>query len=150
MRYQAHCEPVDCGRPSDCGSTSGGRSERLEAVTHLSALMPRALARYLPHCVGAQADNLTPSIKEDDMLLLSRKPAETIVINDSVVVKVVKISGGRVAIGIQAPQGISIRRGELPTAPTAAASGPLPGSLVGSAVEWSAASADNLAHCGDR
>jgi carbon storage regulator len=86
------------------------KDERLGVISHVSELLPQALARYLP--------DFDPNpVKEDPMLLLSRKPAETIVINESVVVKIVRISGGRVAVGIQAPADVSIRRGELAKSP---------------------------------
>lgn len=47
------------------------------------------------------------------MLVLSRKTSETIVINDNIVVTVVRVQGGAVKIGIQAPPEVSIVRGEL-------------------------------------
>lgn len=46
------------------------------------------------------------------MLVLSRKLNETIVINDSITVKVVNLSGNRVGLGIDAPNDIPIERGE--------------------------------------
>jgi carbon storage regulator len=47
------------------------------------------------------------------MLVLSRKTGETIHIGEKVKVSVVKVSGNRVRIGIEAPAGIHIVRGEL-------------------------------------
>lgn len=47
------------------------------------------------------------------MLVLSRKEGEQLVIGDNVVITVNRISGNRVAIGIEAPREISIVRGEL-------------------------------------
>lgn len=47
------------------------------------------------------------------MLVLSRKTEESIVIGQDIVVKVVKISGGRVRIAIDAPAHIRVSRGEL-------------------------------------
>jgi carbon storage regulator len=103
------------------------RATDRHGLSHVSELMSLALARHevVPAFAAGPAQkpsetsnasipqNSTRAIKEDAMLLLSRKPTETIVINDSVVVKIVKISGGRVAIGIEAPPEVQIRRGEL-------------------------------------
>ncbi|MEM6978243.1 MAG: carbon storage regulator [Planctomycetota bacterium] len=47
------------------------------------------------------------------MLVLSRKEGEKLVIGDNVVITVNRISGNRVAIGIDAPREVSIVRGEL-------------------------------------
>jgi carbon storage regulator len=47
------------------------------------------------------------------MLVLSRKLGEKIVIGDGIVLTVLKVDGGRVRIGIEAPENVSILRGEL-------------------------------------
>ncbi|MFK7821335.1 MAG: carbon storage regulator [Planctomycetaceae bacterium] len=47
------------------------------------------------------------------MLVLSRKKSESIVIGDDITIKVVRISGGRVRIAIDAPQHVKVSRGEL-------------------------------------
>ena len=47
------------------------------------------------------------------MLVLSRKAGEEIVIGDNVTVTINRIAGNRVTIGIQAPESVSIVRGEL-------------------------------------
>ena len=47
------------------------------------------------------------------MLVLSRKPGERIVIGDGISIVVNRISGNRVAIGIEAPSDQRIVRGEL-------------------------------------
>lgn len=47
------------------------------------------------------------------MLVLSRKVNECIVISDEIVLTIIKLSGNRVTVGIEAPQEVSIRRGEL-------------------------------------
>ncbi len=47
------------------------------------------------------------------MLVLSRKSAETIRIGNDVVVKVIKTGKGSVRIGIEAPSGVRVMRGEL-------------------------------------
>lgn len=48
-----------------------------------------------------------------EMLVLTRKSAETIKIGDDVVIKVIKTGKGTVKIGIEAPQDIRVIRGEL-------------------------------------
>jgi carbon storage regulator len=47
------------------------------------------------------------------MLVLTRKPGEQIVIDDSIVVTVLGLHGNRVRIGIRAPQSVAIQREEL-------------------------------------
>lgn len=47
------------------------------------------------------------------MLVLSRKEGEKLVIGENIVITVNRISGNRVAIGIEAPREVSIVRGEL-------------------------------------
>ena len=47
------------------------------------------------------------------MLVLSRKETERLVIGDNIVVQIVRVSGGTVRLGIEAPDDVSIRRQEL-------------------------------------
>ena len=47
------------------------------------------------------------------MLVLTRKHGQQIVINDDIVVSVVKIQGNTVRIGIDAPEHVRILRSEL-------------------------------------
>ena len=47
------------------------------------------------------------------MLVLSRKRGEKIVIGDDMSVVVNRIDGSRVTLAIEAPKGVSIRRGEV-------------------------------------
>ncbi len=47
------------------------------------------------------------------MLVLSRKPNESIVINDNVVVKVLGVRGDTVRLGIEAPGEIPVHRQEV-------------------------------------
>ena len=47
------------------------------------------------------------------MLVLSRKEGEKLLIGDNIVLTINRISGNRVAIGIEAPRDVRIVRGEL-------------------------------------
>ena len=47
------------------------------------------------------------------MLVLSRKENEQLVIGENIVVTVVRVAGGKVRLGIEAPIEVSIRRNEL-------------------------------------
>ena len=47
------------------------------------------------------------------MLVLTRKTGEWLQIGDSIRVQVVRIGGGRVKIGIEAPKSVGVLRGEL-------------------------------------
>jgi carbon storage regulator len=51
------------------------------------------------------------------MLVLSRKPHEEIVIDGEIRVTVLEVRGGRVQIGIQAPESVRVRREELAKEP---------------------------------
>jgi len=47
------------------------------------------------------------------MLVLTRKPDEKIMIGDDIEIVVVAVEGDRVRLGIKAPKGVSIYRGEV-------------------------------------
>jgi carbon storage regulator len=47
------------------------------------------------------------------MLVLSRKPGESLTIGENVTIKVVRTQGGRVQLAIDAPREVAIRRSEL-------------------------------------
>jgi len=47
------------------------------------------------------------------MLVLSRKQGQQIVVGSSVVVTIVRVSGDKVRIGIEAPEEMRVLRGEL-------------------------------------
>jgi carbon storage regulator len=47
------------------------------------------------------------------MLVLSRKVGETLVIDGNITVKVVRIQGNRITLGIEAPSEVKVLRGEL-------------------------------------
>jgi carbon storage regulator len=47
------------------------------------------------------------------MLVLSRKAGETINIGEGVTVRVIRLEGGRVRLGVEAPENVRILRGEL-------------------------------------
>ncbi len=47
------------------------------------------------------------------MLVLSRRESERIYLGDSIVVTVVKLSGDRVRLGIEAPSDVLVLRSEL-------------------------------------
>lgn len=60
------------------------------------------------------------------MLVLSRKLGERIIIGDDIAVTVVKVEGGRVRIGIDAPGHVKVYREELvPEADQVKAAGPV-------------------------
>ena len=63
----------------------------------------RSVARVL---IGAKEERI-------DMLVLTRKINESIVINDDVSVLVVEVRGDRVRLGIEAPKNITVHRKEI-------------------------------------
>jgi carbon storage regulator len=48
-----------------------------------------------------------------EMLILTRKIGESIIINDDIQVKIVDVQGGQVRVGIQAPDAVEIYRQEI-------------------------------------
>lgn len=47
------------------------------------------------------------------MLVLSRRPNESIVIDDKIVITVIEIRGDKVRLGIEAPRDVPIHRSEV-------------------------------------
>lgn len=47
------------------------------------------------------------------MLVLSRRPDEDIVIGDRIVVRVIRVDGERVILGVDAPREVPVHRGEV-------------------------------------
>lgn len=47
------------------------------------------------------------------MLVLTRKTDQEIVINDQIIVKVLKVKGSTIRLGIQAPDNVPIQRAEI-------------------------------------
>ncbi len=47
------------------------------------------------------------------MLVLTRKPNESVVIDGRITVTILRVQGDKVRLGIEAPKGIPIRRTEL-------------------------------------
>ena len=60
------------------------------------------------------------------MLVLSRRESERIRLGDSIVVTVVRVSGDKVRLGIEAPRDLLVLREELEPHPP---SGPMPAAL---------------------
>lgn len=52
------------------------------------------------------------------MLVIGRRPGQAIVIGDSITVTVTGVDGGKIRLGIEAPQSVPIRRGELMPRPS--------------------------------
>jgi carbon storage regulator len=47
------------------------------------------------------------------MLVLTRKPGEKVTIGEGIVVTVLSVDGGRIRLGVEAPDDVPILRGEL-------------------------------------
>jgi carbon storage regulator len=54
-----------------------------------------------------------PGTKEWNMLVLSRKKNESIVINDDITIVVVEIRGDKVRLGVEAPKEVPVHRREV-------------------------------------
>jgi carbon storage regulator CsrA len=73
---------------------------------------------YLPGCSATSAffgtfGSGTQSRRVVKMLVLSRKPGESVVIGGGIAVTVIKMTGNVVQLGFDAPKEIPIRRSEL-------------------------------------
>lgn len=58
------------------------------------------------------------------MLVLTRKPQEKIQIGDNITITLVKVQGGRIRIGIEAPADVPVLRAELKAQLEAAGAAP--------------------------
>ncbi len=47
------------------------------------------------------------------MLILSRKVGQSIIINGNIIVKVVRVDGDQIKLGIQAPESVKVNREEI-------------------------------------
>jgi len=52
-------------------------------------------------------------LKEHNLLVLSRCEGQSIIINDNIKVKIAKIEGGKIRVGIEAPKYITVHREEV-------------------------------------
>jgi carbon storage regulator len=69
----------------------------------------------------SQNINPNPSAKEYDMLVLSRRLGEEIIIGENIRLTILAIRGNHVRLGFAAPPDVPIRRRELPPLPRAGA-----------------------------
>jgi len=64
------------------------------------------------------------------MLVLSRKENERLIIDGNIIVTVVRVAGGKVRLGIEAPPEVHVKREELLSRPSDADNGHLCGSCA--------------------
>ena len=76
------------------------------------------LRRGTHHLLSA-AGNRKANQGRQNMLVLSRKAGEKVVIGDNITVQVVRVKGNRVTIGIVAPADVPVLRNELSKITTA-------------------------------
>lgn len=50
------------------------------------------------------------------MLVLTRKPGQTLRIGDDIIIKIIDVRGDGIRVGIEAPQEVRIQRGEVAAA----------------------------------
>jgi carbon storage regulator len=63
--------------------------------------------------VDTGAMDATRAGRQWNMLILTRRLTETLVIGDNVTITVLAIKGGRVRIGVNAPREVSVNREEI-------------------------------------
>ena len=65
-------------------------------------------------CLGVgKTDEDFKNFKEVEMLVLSRKKDEQIVINENIVITIVDIRGDKVRLGVEAPKEVPVHRREV-------------------------------------
>jgi carbon storage regulator len=52
-------------------------------------------------------------VEEGDMLILTRRVGETLMIGDEITVRVLSLKGGQVRVGINAPRNVAVHREEI-------------------------------------
>jgi carbon storage regulator CsrA len=94
--------------------------------------------------------NRSTQAKDPAMLILSRKPAEEILIGDEIKITLIRVRGNSVRIGIDAPRDVRVLRGEIE--PRQAATTRRPKAVASEEGNVSARSHSNRAHAldGDR
>lgn len=60
-----------------------------------------------------QSTNLFQKGQVNNMLILNRKPGESIIIDDNIEIRILEISDGKLKIGIEAPKNVNILRKEV-------------------------------------
>lgn len=60
-----------------------------------------------------QNTNLFQKGQVNSMLILNRKPGESIIIDDNIEIRILEISDGKLKIGIEAPRNVNIVRKEV-------------------------------------
>jgi carbon storage regulator len=71
----------------------------------------------------APGDGAAPQEEDRTMLVLTRRLMEKLYIGDDIIVTVVRLEGGQVRLGIEAPRNVPIVRAELIGKPASAGSG---------------------------
>ena len=81
-------------------------------VRFWASVWTQALAIGPSECLGLR-QKPDPTGESSAMLVLSRKKNESIVIDDSIVITVVRVAGDKVRLGIDAPRDMLVLRDEL-------------------------------------
>jgi carbon storage regulator len=71
-----------------------------------------SIAQIISESITTEEVRARPS-EFEEMLVLSRKKNESIVVNDTIVITVVEIRGDKVRLGIEAPREVAIHRSEV-------------------------------------
>jgi len=69
--------------------------------------------RYFMLLDRATERSIHPAQEKNEMLVLSRKPGERIVIGENIVLTVLGVYGNKVRLGVEAPRDLSIYREEI-------------------------------------
>ena len=69
--------------------------------------------RLLPMAGSGDCVRLKTQEQGSEMLILSRKECEEIVIDGHIRLRIIRVQGNRVRIGIDAPEGVAVLRAEL-------------------------------------
>ena len=97
------------------GVTQGPRNPQIEGGRcHAKPIVRRILRAHVRRGVSTRSASITAFVTEDkEMLVLSRKQGEAIVIGGNVTVTVLEVQGNRVRLGFAAPGETPIHREEI-------------------------------------
>ncbi len=87
------------------------RNELLEKYYHVLKMRMSKLSSYIQRASRRRSTYIKE--KEFEMLVLSRKPDESIIIGRTVEVRVCKVKGNQVTLGITAPADVTVNRKEI-------------------------------------
>jgi carbon storage regulator len=99
--------------PAECYDAIGPRRRSPRLAGHAATLFSGQLDKVRRSVHNNTSIQMNTYKEVDNMLVLSRKESERIRLGESIVVTVVRVSGDKVRLGIEAPSDVLVLREEL-------------------------------------